>query len=81
MSMKVDGGRGETLRLQMDLCPLGKDCIIALCEKQYIGPAGHWISRLAGEGIRSMMKETIDFPLFIWRTWRKAEGNFPPRAC
>lgn len=49
-------------------------------EKQYISCAGHWISRLTGEGIWSIMKQPIDFPLFICRTWHKAEGNFPPWA-
>lgn len=46
-------------------------------EKQYISRAGHWISGLVGEGIWSIMKQPIDFPLFTCRTWHEAEGNFP----
>lgn len=48
--------------------------------KQYISRADHWISRLAGKGIWSIMKQPIDFCLLICRTWHKANGNFPPCA-
>lgn len=48
--------------------------------KQYISRADHWISRLAGKEIWSIMKEPIDFRLLICRTWHKANGNFPPCA-
>lgn len=47
-------------------------------KKQYISRADHWISRLVGEGIWSIMKQPIDFPFLICRTWHKANGNFPP---
>lgn len=50
-------------------------------KKQYISRAGHWISRLAGEGIWSIMKQPIDFPLFICRTWqRQMEISLPGHA-
>lgn len=49
-------------------------------EQQYISRAGHWILRLAGEGIWSIMEQRIDFLLFICSTWQKAEGHFPPWA-
>lgn len=48
--------------------------------KQYISCADHWISRLAGKGIWSIMKEPIDFHLLICRTWHKANRNFLPCA-
>lgn len=49
-------------------------------EKPFISHAGHWISRVVGEGIWSIMKQAIDFPPFIWRTWHEARGHFPPQV-
>lgn len=63
----------------MVVCQLGKRLHYdSAGEKQYISCAGHWISRLVGEGIWSIIKQAIDFPFFICRTWPKAKGNLRP---
>lgn len=53
----------------------------SLGETQYISLAGHWISRLAGEGIWSIMKQPIDFCCFYLQRLAWGGGNFFPRAC
>lgn len=45
---------------------------------QYISQADHWICRLSGEEIWSVMKPPIDFVLPSCRCWHQADGNFPP---
>lgn len=47
-------------------------------ERRYVSHAGHWISRLAGERIWSIMEQPIDFPLFICSAWHESEENVSP---